>query len=156
MTDIKPLEEYTFKELQELATSKGIAGAEVFTTKAQLITLINNFASIPREVNSIDPVEESNIKEKHTSKKEAMRKYLESRPKVRFMIPLDLGEKPGAIESWCENGYKIEIEKGVFQDVPDVIAEILARRYQLTMDAGKAWDINRINPDTGRPMREGL
>jgi hypothetical protein len=72
------------------------------------------------------------------------------------MIPLDIGEKPGAIESWCMNGYRIEIEKGIFQDVPDTIAEILAKRYQLTMDAGREWDINRIKPETGRPVRDGL
>lgn len=42
-TELKPLEEYTLKELQQKLTDLGFPGAEVLTSKNQVITVLNNF-----------------------------------------------------------------------------------------------------------------
>ena len=62
----------------------------------------------------------------------------------------------GSIESVQLNGYKYFIPKGVYTPVPRQIAEVISRSQQQTLDAGKEYLVDRIDPKTGRPMSDVL
>lgn len=66
-----------------------------------------------------------------------MKEWVWDQPQVRFMIPLSEGEKPGAYDTWQRNGYRLEIMKGVFIDLPEPVANDLATHYNLDMETGK-------------------
>lgn len=59
---------------------------------------------------------------------------LDASPKVQFMIPFDIGEKPGATEIVQINGYPFIIKKGALVTIPKQVADILANKYQVEMD----------------------
>jgi hypothetical protein len=59
------------------------------------------------------------------SKAEQMRQYLASQPKVRVLIPLASGEKPGVTQSVILNGYSMYIRKGDYVEVPEEVAKVL-------------------------------
>lgn len=50
---------------------------------------------------------------------------LAKQPKVSYIIPLTMGEKPGATETCAINGYKLTIKKGVRVEIPLAFAELL-------------------------------
>lgn len=59
------------------------------------------------------------------SKAEIMRDKLAAEPKVRVLIPLSQGEKPGVTQSVILNGYRMHIRKGDYVEVPKTVAEVL-------------------------------
>jgi len=59
------------------------------------------------------------------SKAEQMREKLKAEPKVRVLIPLANGEKPGVTQSVILNGYSLYIRKGEYVEVPESVAEVL-------------------------------
>lgn len=71
-----------------------------------------------------------------------MKKHLAMQLKVRFMIPLSSGEKEGAYETWCGNGYKLTIKKGIMVDLPEQVANDLADHYAINMNAGREYKID--------------
>ena len=42
-----------------------------------------------------------------------MKENLDRQPKINFLIPLSSGEKEGAYDTVCLNGYRLVIKKGV-------------------------------------------
>lgn len=68
---------------------------------------------------------------------------LDKRPKVQFMVPLGLNEKPGAYEEVYINGYRYTIAKGKMVTIPDRVAELLANKYQIELEAGQESRIDR-------------
>jgi hypothetical protein len=68
---------------------------------------------------------------------------LDRQPKVRFMIPLDMGEKKGSYHEVQINGYILRIQKGVFVDIPQSVADLLAESFDLTNEAGSEYRIDR-------------
>ena len=99
---------------------------------------------------------------------------LENGVKSRILIPLDPNEKQGVVQVkmvgkrkefvhvsgavWEKtfNGYLWMVPKGVYTEVPEQIAQAIEREQVKTSEAGKRWDINRIDPETGRPISEQL
>ena len=71
---------------------------------------------------------------------------LESSPHVNFIVPLAEGEKPGAFEEPQINGYKMKVPKGTMVNIPIQIANLLAEKYKIAMEAGKE---SRIDRDSG-------
>mgnify|MGYP000448037466 CR=1 FL=1 len=61
---------------------------------------------------------------------------LDSKPKVNFMIPLVPGEPAGSFETVCINGYLMKLQKGKMLQVPKPVADILANKYRVEMEAG--------------------
>lgn len=59
------------------------------------------------------------------SKAEKMRDKLALQPKVRIMIPRKSEEAKGITESVILNGYRINIRKGSYVDVPESVAKII-------------------------------
>lgn len=62
---------------------------------------------------------------------------LAAEPKIRFMIPFDIGEKKGAYETVNINGYRLTIMKGVYVDLPESVVKVLSRFHQVSMEAGE-------------------
>ena len=72
-----------------------------------------------------------------------MKEALDKQPKVSFMIPLPEGEKEGAYETICLNGYLMKIKKGKMVELPKQVAEILADSYKIQITAGSDKLISR-------------
>ena len=62
---------------------------------------------------------------------------------VNFIIPMATGEKPGAYEVVSINGYRLTIQKGVMVNIPIAIANLIAEKYKINMEAGSDKKINR-------------
>ncbi len=71
----------------------------------------------------------------HGSKAAIMKKQLDAQPKITIMIPLGLGEPRGATHPVQLNGYRLNIRKGVYVDVPLQIAKVVMESQQLTEEA---------------------
>ena len=173
----------TVKELQAEAVKLGMPEEDVktFTIKAPLIATINALKAnaVIKKVDTLEvpanPKEEKQTEKKWQSKADRMCDYLEGRPKVAILIPCEAGEKPGVVNTievrgrkqyvyvsgavWSKtfNGYKIIVPKGVQGVlVADDIAKNIADEYNLTQAAGEQWKIDRIDPTTGKPVKEQL
>src|SRR5262245_60366750 len=82
------------------------------------------------------PAMDSSIKQGHApvgSKAEMMRQKLAAEPKVRILIPLANGEKPGVTQSVILNGYAMYIRKGDYVNVPESVAEVLETKMKHKM-----------------------
>lgn len=73
------------------------------------------------------------------------RDLLAKEPKVWFMVPLSPHEKEGAYEEVFINGYRTTIKKGVMVEIPRAVMELLANKYQIELEAGKDYRIDRNN-----------
>ena len=73
-----------------------------------------------------------------------MKEHLESQPKVSFMVPRDpLESESLSYESVQINGYRMEVKKGVMVQLPQQVAELLANKYQVELNAGSDMRIDR-------------
>lgn len=78
------------------------------------------------------------------------RKEIEAAPKIAYVVPLDPGEKPGAVQVVSLNGYALTIKKGVRVNIPEPLAQILDEKYQVEAEAGADmrddnWDEKKID-----------
>lgn len=64
-------------------------------------------------------------------------------PQVMFMVPLSSGEKPGSTETVSLNGYRLNIRKGAMVRIPAPMAQIIAEKYQIEMEAGSHMLLDR-------------
>lgn len=77
-------------------------------------------------------------------RKAEIAEVLKKQPKVAFMIPRTDGELDGlSYETVQINGHRMEIKKGVMVQIPVQVAEILAEKYRIQMEAGSDKLINR-------------
>lgn len=169
---VKPLEEYTVKELQAMATGEGVFQAEAFTTKQQLIALIMNIRSM-KAVSKATAVQMFNpaaiglkgfdakkVEQTWEQKRDATKKKLEEGPKGSMMIPLDIGEKRGSYMPIIVNGWRLDYLKGVMHhDVPQAIINIVTQSLNMTAEAGQEYLIDnlsaKIDERTGQPKDPG-
>ena len=93
------------------------------------------------------PLTNSQVVELHKSKAQKMKENLESQPKIRFFIPLAMGEKKGAYETVNLNGYGLKIAKGMYVDLPTQVADVLAESYGQTEQAGQEFLADRQKVD---------
>lgn len=74
---------------------------------------------------------------------------LAKEPKVRISIPLGIGEKrgsPSAVESVTINGYRMVLPKGEYLTVPQSVADIIERHYNMSpenTEMGEAYRLDR-------------
>ncbi len=78
------------------------------------------------------------------------RKEIEAAPKISYVVPLDPGEKPGAVQVVSLNGYALTIKKGVRVNIPLPMAEILDEKYKVESEAGADmrddnWDEKKLD-----------
>lgn len=57
-------------------------------------------------------------------------------PQTQFMIPLQPGEKMGATETVSLNGYRLNVRKNTMVTIPVPMAQMIAEKYQVEMEAG--------------------
>lgn len=177
-------EESTLKQLQAEIVKVGMPqeDADKFTTKAPLIAALNALKAVNlvRRVDTLDPVvspkEEKKFEEHYRGKAEGMRAVLEAQSKVRIMIPLENKEKVGVIKweynsrtkrdeqvyvsgafhPFTNNGYLYLVPKGVYVSVPEQIAKGIEERFGQMSEISEKLLIDRIDPDTGRPVSAQL
>lgn len=171
-------EELTLTQLKEKAVKLGMSKeeADLFTTKAPLVATIKILEKKKVETLTppVSPKEEREDEQRWLSKAERMLQILLKQPRVRFLIPLEPKEKPGIVREVMEkgrfkqihvsgavetpqiNGCKWIVPKGVMVDIPEQIADLLAESYRMTTEAGQNLLLDRIDPATGRPVREVL
>ena len=120
------------------------------------------------------PKENKADEKKWRNKADRQKEYFDSQEKITVMIPLEPGEKPGVVKTktirgreetyvesgavWSKtfNGYRVVIPKGTYTPVARGIAENLSKELNQTMTAGDQWKIDRIDPSTGRPVKDQL
>lgn len=81
--------------------------------------------------------DEAYYKEESDKKAHKMKSILDAQPKVMTLVPLAPGENAESWEYVGINGYPIWIKKGVYVEVPQQVAQILAESYNLTYAIGK-------------------
>lgn len=59
----------------------------------------------------------------------AVRKHLSSQSLVRIMLPREASEAKDATQSFNINGFGFYIRKGVYQNVPEQIADMVSENY---------------------------
>lgn len=176
--------ELTLKDLQIEVIKLGMPeeDAKKFTNKTSLQATINVLKAVKTvaKVDSLNMHESPKITKEDNevwlSKAERMRAHLDKQPKIRILIPLDLGGQEkvgvvrevmirgrkeyihvsGAIETVTLNGCKTIIPKGVYFYVPEQVADVLDESNRATQEAGKDILADRIDPDTGRPILDRL
>ena len=175
---INAMEEPTVKDLRDELVKLGMPqeDADKLQTKAQLQAVINTLkaSKVITTTEKVDPKEERQDEKRWQTKADRMAENLESQEKVSIIIPLDPNEKPGVVNTvevrghkeyvyvsggvWSKtfNGYRVIVPKGVYTEVPRQIAQNIADENNQTLMAGEQWKLDRIDPNTGRPVREQL
>ncbi len=97
----------------------------------------------PKEEPEKKAVTSAGLEKKALNEQQAMKEYLDSQPKTTFHIPLEDGESEGSYASVQINGYTYQIRKGELVNIPLPVAELLANKYKVQMEAGKDMLLNR-------------
>jgi len=172
------MEEKTVKQLREALVEHGFdkKAVEGIKTKDALIATLEALKS--KDVSTLnpprDPKEERDTEKSWLAKADRFAKHLEKQPKVRVLIPLEPNEKVGVVKEvrergiiqyrhisgavWSKtfNGYKVILPKGVYYEVPQQIADNISQEFTQTQRAGEHLKVDRIDPQTGRPVRDQL
>jgi len=150
------LSELSMTELKEIAKEKG-ADIKGLRKKTDLIKAIKK-AEKKEETSPKEKVEEKAEKKKdwgdgitegHVpkgTKAQIMREHLLKQPRVKILIPFDSGEKPGVTVPFTLNGYRMNVAKGVYVDVPEQIADMVMKSQKQTV-AALNHPLNITNPD---------
>jgi len=81
---------------------------------------------------------------------------LANQPKVRMMIPLDPGEKPGAYRTVVINGYRFDVRKNTMVDLPESVAALLSEAYSITNDVLENNPLNLAHADAKKQSALGV
>lgn len=94
----------------------------------------------------ITEAEKLTVIESHKSKSERMKEKLKLQPKVRVFMPLEGKEKPGTLFPVTLNGYRVNVPKGVYVEVPEQVGDIIMSSLNQTAEAEN--NPMRIDADT--------
>ena len=81
------------------------------------------------------------------SKARIMKAKLARQEKVTILIPLGKSEKPGTTTPVTLNGYRLNIQHGVYVEVPKQVAEIIMESQKQTIAALRG---ETVNPQSGK------
>lgn len=99
----------------------------------------------PKAVN--EAVEEKKAERELRNDAKAMKAALDKQPKVSIMIPFEVGENPETGKKVPfhvnVNGYKMDIPRGVYVEVPAQIADMIKERLESEGKIGSQWRIDR-------------
>ena len=172
----------TVKDLQKELVELGMPAEDAENIKklstAQSIIDMMKSKKVVEKVASLEDVEAPGEKRafeaQYLTKARIMRDRLDKQPKVRILLPLEGEDKPGVVE-WRTNpkngeryqqvisgafetvqlnGCKTIIPKGVYSEVPQQIADIIANSYQQTQMAGANVSMDRVDDKTGKPIKD--
>lgn len=171
----------TVKELQAELVELGFdeKAAKGIRTKDSLVATIAALQKKETETSEVKvdqttPSEDKDTERSWQAKADKMAKQLHEQPKIRVLIPLEPKEKVGNVKEveergtiqyrhisgavWSKtfNGYKVIIPKGVYYPVPEQIAENISTELNQTQQAGQHLKLDRVDPNTGKPVRNQL
>lgn len=81
---------------------------------------------------------------------------LANEPKMPFYLPLDPGEKKGAVRPVIINTYRCEVPKGMQVQLPESICKLLMRSYDAEAQALSDHENNLNNADSDKRKALGL
>jgi hypothetical protein len=171
--------EKTVKELQDELSKQGfdekaLAGIRTKDALIATLTALKAKSKVATLNPPKDPKEEKDTEKAWQTKADKFSKHLEKQPKVRVLIPLEVGEKVGNVKKikikgimqyrhisgavWSKtfNGFRVILPKGIYTEVPEQIADNIAKELDQTQRAGEHLKIDRIDPQTGKPVRDQL
>lgn len=157
--------EMSYTELQKAAKEAGIPANQ---TKDELIAALEATGDAepaektapeaepeqPAEEAAPEPatpkanrVSDADVAKAHMTDAQKMKKHLDAQPKVKVMIPFDAGVD-GSVAKKIPfivnlNGYRYEIQRGVFVEVPQQIAEIVMERLESEGKIGEEFRLDR-------------
>lgn len=102
------------------------------------------------------PAQQAQVEQVHKSKEQAMKEHLAKQPKVRMYIPLEGAEKVGTVYPVVMNGYRLNVPKGVYVDVPQPVADILRTSLQQTEEAGAQYRLDKAPKERNDALTGGL
>ncbi|MCR4306299.1 MAG: hypothetical protein NUV73_04425 [Candidatus Daviesbacteria bacterium] len=129
---VKPMEEYTVRELQEQATKLGMVDAGLLTTKKQLIAIINTLEAkqlVEKETpkvtqqpgleTAVNPAIDNKREDdrRYMSKAMRMKAHLDAQPKVQVFLALEGKEKKGELKKGIVNGKEHLTITGAYETV---------------------------------------
>lgn len=168
----KTLEDCTMPELREIAKGLGMVGLEAFDRKNPLIAAIVNIraalkktevaakqANGTAEVTQVTPgnINASRADQQlHESKSKRMEAKINAAPKIYVKLPLEGDEKIGAVRSVTINGFTVHIPKGKIVPVSQVVVDYIAQQDETMAHVGEDISLDRIDPKTGKPIRESF
>lgn len=165
-----------------LAKSPMLAVLEVLRSK-QSPTLAETPKEVEKVATlepKIDPVEEKRIEGRWKTKRQIMENLIMDQLKNgktgKILIPLSGKEKKGvvnwitnpkngkqeqvyvtgAVQPVTLNGFQYLVPKGVYVEAPERIVEEVERSFQQTTAAGQEFLVDRIDPETGKSVRDQL
>lgn len=170
------LEKLSVRDLREVVVKLGMPeeDAENFGTKKPLIATINTLRA-QKVVESSGELKKE--KEEYLSKAERMRAILMKQPRKRTLIPLEGADETPGVVKWVYNkvtkrkeqvyvsgaytpvqinGFKWLVPHGKYVDLPEQIADMISDAQGMTVEAGRAYLIDRIDPKTGKPVSDRL
>lgn len=86
------------------------------------------------KASSVPPVAEVPVATRIATKAEQMKAHLEKQPQISILVPLERGEKKGAVQPFCLNGYRFTVPKGVMTMVPEQVAKMIAERFEVELE----------------------
>ena len=101
------------------------------------------------KLNGPPPEEIKLVAATHGAKAARMKEMLEKQPKVRIMIPLEGGENPKDAQLPITiNGYRFNVPKGKYVNVPEQVADMIAESYNQTEAAGRDFRLDQRSQAT--------
>lgn len=117
-------------EGQEATVAKPATGSPVKPAKAEAKTITPEAPKTPKDKIKADAIA------KFPKDIVAQTKYiLDNSEHVNFIVPQQEGEV--GVEEVQINGYKLTIKKNVMVSIPIQVANLLAEKYRINLEAGK-------------------
>lgn len=135
------LKEQLEKELAEIADIKRQMAEELDKTREARESMEKKNATVSFGDTRSDAQKETD-RQRWESKAERMKTHLAKQPKVTMYLPLEGKEKPGILYPVNLNGYRLNIPKGVYVDIPQQVADLLKESFLQTQEAGKEFRID--------------
>lgn len=83
----------------------------------------------------------------YETRKQRIKRLLDSQPKVKVFVPRDFGEKAGAALPVTINGYTYSVLKGMMVEVPQGVYEVIQNSLEETEKAGTEFLMGRKKYD---------
>lgn len=88
-----------------------------------------------KPIAALPAAEKANVAAEHKSKAQAMKDNLAKQPKVKIFVPLDGKEKKGTQLPVTLNGYRVNVPKGLYVEVPEQIGQVIMESLNQTQEA---------------------
>lgn len=148
----KPVAENTQDEVQKALQEMREAQQRMAEQEARLVEkerqLDEKLKAGVQNLTPMDATTRAAAEAHHETRVERMKKNLAKQELKSIMIPLGPKEKVGSTLTVILNGYRLNVPKGVYVDVPMQVAKIVADSQNQTIQAGQNMRLDADNtPD---------